>query len=213
MIAVLTGDIVYSTSSKETKTWLNVMKAVFKALEKQYSMVANGAEMHRGDGFQLGLNNPTRALEVALLIRAGLIKEPSLKTKMDTRIAIGIGEYEYLGKSINESSGDVFQRSGHALDQLKNGADCLALSSPNTDFNEEMKASLTLADTLIKGWSKADAEIAWYNWMAEWNQAEVAERLGISQPAVSKRRKRAHIEELDLLLTRFKNKVRALHYE
>lgn len=208
MIAVLTGDIVYSTSAESSETWLPDLKEIFLRLEDHFELTGKGAEMHRGDGFQLGLPDPRQALRVALIIRAGLIKSTKTDHKMDTRIAIGIGEYAYLENSVNESFGDAFTRSGHALDELKNTDDRLALSSDNTDFDDEMSVSLTFADIFVKSWSQADAEIAWYIWMENLTQSEIAKELNISQPAVSKRKKRAHIDEFELLLNRFEAKTK-----
>ncbi|WP_421774755.1 SatD family protein [Gracilimonas sp.] len=208
MIAVLTGDIVYSTSAESSETWLPDLKEIFSRIEDRFELSGKGAEMHRGDGFQLGLPDPTQALRVALIIRAGLIKSTKTDHKMDTRIAIGIGEYAYLENSVNESFGDAFTRSGHALDELKNTDDRLALSSDNPDFDDEMSVSLAFADVFIKSWSQADAEIAWYIWMENLNQSEIAKELNISQPAVSKRKKRAHIDEFELLLNRFETKTK-----
>lgn len=207
MIAVLTGDIVYSSSAKSSNTWLPLLKDIFRTIEQQYEVLGRGVEMHRGDGFQMGLADPAKSLEVALLLRAGLVKDPETPKNMDARVAIGIGKFDHFYNSVNEAGGEVFRRSGHTLDAMKNEEVRIALSSPDTDFDEEMKISFSLADTLIKGWSKADAEIVWYNLIGELNQAQIAEKLGISQPAVSKRKARAHIDEIRLLLDRFSAKA------
>ncbi len=208
MIAVLTGDIVYSTSAASSEIWLPELKGIFERVEERFDLTGNGAEMHRGDGFQLGLPDPSQALRVAFIIRAGLIKSTKTEQKMDTRVAIGIGEYVYLENSVNESFGDAFTRSGHALDAMKNSDNRLAFDSGNPDFDNEMKVSLTFADVFIKGWSQADAEIAWYLWMENLTQSEIAKELNISQPAVSKRKKRAHIDEFELLLNRYEIKTK-----
>lgn len=208
MIAVLTGDIVYSTSATSSEAWLPELKGIFERVDDRFELIGKGAEMHRGDGFQLGLPDPVHALRVSFIIRAGLIKSTLTEQKMDTRVAIGIGEYAYLENSVNESFGDAFTRSGHALDEMKNSDKRLSLASDNSDFDHEMRVSLTFADVFIKGWSKADAEIAWYIWMEDLTQAEIASELNISQPAVSKRKKRAQIDELELLLNRFEIKTK-----
>lgn len=210
MIAVLTGDIVFSSSAKSSEEWRPLLKEVFRIIERRYEVLGAGVEMHRGDGFQLGLANPAQGLEVALLLRAGIIKNPGIPKNLDARIAIGIGDYAHFYNSVNEADGEVFQRSGRTLDAMKKGEVRIALSSPNSDFDEEMKTTFAFADILIRSWSKADAEIVWFNLIDELNQAEIAEKLGISQPAVSKRKARAHIDELKLLLARFANKVKQM---
>jgi hypothetical protein len=207
MIAVLTGDIVFSSSTKNSQGLVEILKDLFRDIEAKFEVLGSGAEIHRGDGFQLALAQPQQSLKVALLLRTGLMKAPAFTKPLDTRIAIGIGDYNYLNNSVNESSGAVFERSGHGLDALKKESTRLSLTSPSDDFNDEMSISLTLADTLIKSWSKADAEIAWYSWFYDINQAEIARKLGISQPAVSKRKARAHITELELLMARFSQKI------
>lgn len=207
MISVLTGDIVYSSTAKSSETWRAVLKEVFRTIEKRHEVLGAGVEMHRGDGFQLGLAHPAESLEIALLLRAGIIKDPETPKNLDARVAIGIGEYAHFYNSVNEADGEVFTRSGRTLDAMKKGDVRIALSSPDADFDEEMKTSFALADILMQGWSKADAEIVWYNLIGELTQAEIAEELGISQPAVSKRKTRAHIDQLKLLIARFANKV------
>ncbi len=207
MIAVITGDIVFSSSAKSSETWRSLLKDIFRTIERRYEVLGGGVEMHRGDGFQMGLAHPEQSLEVALLLRAGLIKDPGTPKNMDARLAIGIGEFVHFYNSVNEADGEVFRRSGHTLDAMKKEVVRIALSSPDADFDEEMKISFSLADTLIRNWSKADAEIVWYSLVGELTQAEIAEELGISQPAVSKRKSRAHIDELILLMERFSAKV------
>jgi predicted XRE-type DNA-binding protein len=207
MIAVLSGDIIQSGSLKGEGAWLNELKEIFKKVESRFKLLGSGAQIFRGDGFQLGLENPKQALSAAILIRAGLL---SGKSQCDARIAIGIGEADYVKENILESDGEAFRHSGRLLDELKKDKNRLALASPFDHLNNEMEVSLKLLGVILDNWSQADAETAWLSWMEGLTQKKIQKKLGISQPAVSKRKSNAKLAEIQLLLNRFESLISSL---
>lgn len=206
MKAILSGDIIHSSALKGEGAWLKVLKEIFSGIETKFDVLGSGAQIFRGDGFQLGLENPEDALLVAILIRAGLKSD---ELKLEARIAIGLGEIDFLKPNILESDGEVFRLSGRLLDQLKKEKTRLALDSPYPDLNAEMSVSLKFLGLVLDNWSQADAETAWLSWLEELTPKQIEQRLNISQPAVSKRKSSARLEEISLLVERFKTLVKS----
>jgi len=65
----------------------------------------------RGDSFQGVLSRPDEALNAALIIRASLLsKFKGKRTRLDSRIAIGIGKIDYLPlDQAGEGDGEAFR--------------------------------------------------------------------------------------------------------
>lgn len=199
-LAVITGDIVHSRKVKEPELWLGRLKTLLNQLTPDESEW----EIYRGDSFQLVVKEPEQALRFAFILRAGFMAlKPLHELKLDIRLAIGVGEQDYEGDSISESTGSAYTNSGEMLDRISEERRRLAFQSKNQDVNKELETSLFLADALIRSWSHGAAEIAWMHFANPATQVEYAKKLGISQPAVHKRMLNAHIEELESLLNRY----------
>lgn len=156
--AVLTGDIVRSSALapgklKAAKTLLHRLAAEFGAAHP--GAVAGGPDVFRGDGWQICLSAPSLALTAAVFIRAGFKADG-----FDTRIGIGWGGVERLNRrSVSESDGEAFTRSGQALDLLAKGRR-LALACPGgaeTTPCAILDAGTALLDALISGWTQREA--------------------------------------------------------
>jgi hypothetical protein len=199
-IAVITGDIVHSRKASGPEIWLGRLKSVLNEISES----ENQWEIFRGDSFQVVLKDSSKSLYKALQLRSGLLAlKPFHEQKLDLRIAIGVGEVSFEGKSISESTGSAFLRSGKQLDMLKDTRKRMAFESGNDEVNKELEVSLLLADSLIQDWSHGAAEIAWMHLTKPSTQTEYANRLKISQPAVHKRILSAHLEELEALIERY----------
>ena len=185
-IAVLTGDIVGSTKATPD--------AVSQALSSVQSLVeyiatgtpsSTGAHFtrFRGDGWQCVVDDPHLAPRVAIAIMAKLRAAPS---GLETRIAISIGSYTTLGSTnLSDANGDVFEKSGRALDNMPKHAR-IALHWDQATRTDTI--ALTLISERTSKWSQQQAEA-----MAQIlsphppTLAIIAERLGISSQAVSYR--------------------------
>ena len=207
MIAVLSGDIIQSGSRSTVEHWQNELKNILTALQTKYSLLGSGAQIFRGDGFQLATDEPEHSLLMAILIRSGLQKS---ELKLDARIAIGLGTYDQLRDNILESDGEAFKLSGHLLDQLKKEKLKLALSSPFNALNNEMDVTLRLLGIVMDNWSQADAETVWLSWYEELSAKEIQAHPDISQPAVSKRKSSARLDEIQLLIKRYQYLIQHL---
>jgi hypothetical protein len=202
MIAVLTGDIVSSQSLESANQWSKRLKQV---VEKRSGLAKIPRwDVFRGDGFQVELEDPSGAIRMAILIRAGL---KSIQPEdVDARIGIGIGKKGYTGKSVNESNGEAYLFSGAVLDSLKNRSHRLEINTP-WPVIDKINIALRLASVIIDDWTSAEAEIAFLKLSEDKTQEELAKKLDISQPAVHKRLSKAHYQELQDLILFFETEL------
>jgi hypothetical protein len=211
MIAVITGDIVSSSKMPDKTMWLGRLKDILSGMHKILSVSDIRWDIFRGDSLQLKLTAPCKALEAVLIIRSGLKSLNDFYSRnMDIRMSIGIGHEGYEGKTISESDGEAFTYSGRQLDKIKKNTLKLVIKTVWKDFDEEMNVQLRLLDAIIGEWTRGSAEIVWMYLGGLKTQQKLADRLGISQPAVHKRMMRAHLEEIIILEQRFRKLVKEL---
>ncbi|WP_299116334.1 transcriptional regulator [uncultured Winogradskyella sp.] len=203
MTSVITGDIINSGQFKNPEVWLIPLKnALIKiGIEKKYW------EIFRGDSFQIEVKNIYESFIISLYIKA------SIKTikGLDVRMAIGIGSKNFGGNTIAESNGEAFQFSGLRLEDLKEEKVNLMIKSRFSDFDKEMNLYFKLASIAMDNWTVNSAEVAklFYEFPNK-TQEELAKLINISQDAVSKRVKRAHLDKLFELDLMFRLKLEKL---
>ncbi len=216
IIAVITGDLVKSSklNSDEIISVIGLLKKIFNDLN-QYIFIDEKSkfEIFRGDSFQGIIPQPEKSLLAAIIIRAGLrsfIPEKYHKIKSvkfaytDVRIAIGIGDVSFLSKKVVESQGTAFIKSGRLLDRLVKQNDRLGIGTSRKNLNEEFFVESKLADALISRWTPATAEAVYYYLLYNKTQAELADLLRISQPAVNKRLvSYGNIKNINVFIKRF----------
>lgn len=216
-IAVITGDIVHSRMLDN-----NQKNSLLKCLKKAFSLIAERfldiekmpvLEFFRGDSFQAIIGNPAMALRIAILLRAKLrsevmTSEDGQKRSQEARIGIGIGEMTYQAKKTVISDGPAFVSSGLALDKLTGKNTKLYIITPDDAFNEQFDLYLTLAETIISGWTATQAEAAYYYLLeTDKNQTELTKLMNIDQSSLSRRIQSGHIEEIRLLCERFEKLI------
>lgn len=202
MISIITGDIVNSRKLP-SKVWMDG----FKTLLYSFGKTPTEWEIYRGDEFQLEVRHPEDVLYIALQIKA------YFKTlKLDVRMSIGVGDKTYEGKTISESNGSAFLRSGEVFQTLKKQKINLIATTGSTMLDTDLNLKLRLASTFMDSWLPQSAEfvlVAMQN--PTLSQEEIGHRLGINQAAVSRRRKRA---QYDLMLETenyFRQKIKTLN--
>ena len=152
--AVLTGDIV--GSGKLEKGILARVQSYLKSTESQLNYLSDNAVIGklgitRGDGWQLALSRPDRALRSALYVRASLKAEFSI----DTRVCVGVGGVERLVKdNIVESTGPAFALSGRGLDCLPEEVHMELQTDP---LDKGLQRMVRLMDCVVQGWSSTDS--------------------------------------------------------
>ena len=179
--AVITADIVNSThfAREDVSGWLNELIEILRNHESfQWALKP---EVYRGDSFQGVLKNPGEAVRAAVLARA-IMRSHAPNT--DLRIAIGIGKTEPLTDRPGTSDGEAFRLSGHLADNIRKQKARIGVAFPVP--SEPVSASLNLLETIIETWTTAQSEVI-VALLQKNNVTQIAEKLSISQPAVSQR--------------------------
>lgn len=199
MTSIITGDIIKSRTVLEVDTWLIPLKSALSKLSNTASY-----EIYRGDSFQIEIKDYPTSFIAAVYIKA------CIKTikGLDVRLAIGIGSKSYEGETINESNGEAFMFSGETFETLKKQKQNLKLKVRNDNTSKELNLYFKLALIAMDNWTTNSAEIVKLS-IDHPNkiQQELAKNLGISQDAVSKREKRAYLDEILELDRLFREKI------
>lgn len=203
MVSVITGDIIKSTQFSNPETWLTPLRGALTltGVDKKYW------EIFRGDSFQIEIKDNEHAFHIAIYIKACLKTVKGL----DVRMAIGIGNKAFEGGRITESNGEAFQFSGDTLEELKKEKTNLKVKTRNLHLNEELNLYFRLALISMDNWSVNSSEaikVALENDGAL--QTDMAQTLGISQDAVSKRLKRAYFNDIMDLDKMYRRKINLL---
>lgn len=206
--AVLTGDLVgYSRfRTNDRRDILLHLKDSFKKIPPDIS--ASKFWVFRGDSFQGILSRPEEALKAALLIRSSLIaKYKGKRSRLDARIAIGLGAIDYLPRRVGEGDGEAFRNSGLELDGMKQSEKNLMVKTPWEELNDELKTECALLDAVIERWTREQAEAVMYQ-LLDSTQEEIAAILKISQPAVFHRLRTCGSRAIQEFLQRYNEVVK-----
>lgn len=182
---VITGDIIQSTAiqTELRPVLLNTIRDL--ACELKYISPLK-IELFRGDSFQLLVENPEKALKIAILLRAGLQWNTPVnsKGKWDARIAVGIGQAEYTSESVILSDGEAFHNSGWEFDEL--GKRKLSIRTPWDEVNNELRVSTAFVDDIISVWSTTQAQAIYLSLLYRKPQKEIAIQLERTAQNISK---------------------------
>ncbi|MCX7547562.1 transcriptional regulator [Xanthomarina sp. F1114] len=200
MTSVITGDIIKSRSVNNPELWLQTLKTALTTIEADKSLW----EIYRGDSFQLEIKDINKSFEAAIYLKACIktIKE------LDVRLAIGIGSKTYSGKQITESQGEAFQHSGETLETLKKEKQNLKIKTSNKQLNKELNLYFRLALLSMDSWTVNSAEIIKLS-LENPNaiQEDLGKLLGINQNTISRRQKRANLDEILELNSMYQQKI------
>lgn len=201
MLAVLTGDIIFSKQVADATTYLHTLEKVLKHLRTE----SKYREIYRGDSFQIEIENPALAFYSAMCIKAALKQIKPL----DVRIAIGFGEKTHTAKKVSQSNGSAFIRSGELFETLENSLkQNLAIKSDNAILDTEINTYINLALIAMNAWTPGAAEIVYLSLLHPTkSQSELGRLINIKQNTVSERLKRAYFEELQQFDKIFRQKI------
>ena len=118
----------------------------------------------------------------------------------DSRISIGIGETEDIGKKISMTSGEAFILSGRALDEYK-AKQTFGIYT-NDKFAEELKTESILLDFILSKTTTAQSEVIMWKLLG-YTENEISDTLQINQSAVNQRSNGAGWYSIDSLVQRF----------
>lgn len=182
---VITGDIIDSSAIalKYRDFLLESIRKIVKELEIIEPL---SIEFFRGDSLQMVVSTPENAMQIAVLLRAGLKKNTpkEIKKPWDVRLSLGIGTISYHAEQIVLSDGEAFQYSGRELDEM--GKQRLIVKTRWEDVNEELKVSTAFADEIISAWSVPQAEAVYQALLYNISQKDIANKLQTSAQNVSK---------------------------
>lgn len=210
--AVITGDIVSSSTLTDRAALPEVLHEVFARFSEEPDSVLRPFEIYRGDSFQ-GVVRPASAMRMAIAIRARLRYLGGggpLEELTDARIAIGIGGITYAGDRVVESDGEAFQLSGRALDAMvaEKSRTRLQVETPWPTVQYGLEGIAHALDTIVGRWRDTSAQIMYLDLMEEgMNQADQARTLSITQPAVSQRLKTAQEKDVWQWLERYEKLI------
>ena len=224
---IITADIV-SSRNIEPDTREKLFEDIdlfLKGLKKKW---ISRYETFRGDSLQCEVKRPELSLRVALIIRcyfrAYIPEEAKPKsspkksrkklpvkgyytTAFDIRLAVGIGEVDFIKKNkISNSDGAAFRFSGETLDQMKSTSQKLAIVTMDAEFDEQLTPSILLLDALIEKWTQNQAELVLYK-LQDIKEEEIATLLHISQSAVNQRTRTAQWYAIGKLIGYFEKTV------
>lgn len=200
--SVITGDIVQSRLTQQS-VWLTKLKKILALQGKS----PRDWEIYRGDSFQVEVKDPQQAFLTAIRIKAAIKTVKNL----DVRMAIGIGDKKFSSKSVVESGGQAFVRSGETLETLKKLRQTLAIKTGSTEFDREMNICFRLACIPMDNWTTTSAElIEILTTRKRLTQKALAKRLGITQPSISERQNRSHFDEVMALEELYREKIKHL---
>ena len=208
--AVLTGDIVNSSllNARERQKLYEAFPALSARLRERYpDEVSHDLSNFRGDGWQVLVNHPRAALEVALFIRSYL-RFPVTDKDIDSRVAIGIGEVDFVPEdNVSAGYGSAYTLSGHLLETLPVEQHmAVGFDLDKQPINHSTIAILVeLMDAIISAWGANHCQAVFWA-LQGYNQKEIAERwqpAPITQPSVSYNLKRAAWTTIKKGLTAF----------
>ncbi|WP_179008339.1 transcriptional regulator [Winogradskyella forsetii] len=203
MTSVITGDIIKSREAISEDSWLIPLKSALSKLSNDASFY----DIYRGDSFQLESNSIEDSFRTSVYIKAFL---KSIKG-IDVRMSIGIGTKDYEGNSVSESNGEAYIFSGETFDNLKKEKQNLKIKTSNNTLNEELNLYFRLALIAMDNWTVNSAEIVKLSLeYPDMIQSQLAKIIGINQDAVSKRQKRAYLDEILELDALFRKKIATL---
>ncbi len=200
MTSVITGDIIKSRNIKDQNIWMEQLKYALNTLSSDKSYY----EIYRGDSFQYECVDIYDSFINAIYIKS------CIKTikGLDVRMSIGIGTKDYKGNTVSESNGEAFVYSGETFETLKKEKVNLKIKTSDFTLNEELNLYYKLALIAMDNWTTNSAEIVKLSIEhPTMIQAELAKLIGISQDAVSKRQKRAYLDEILELDKLYRQKI------
>lgn len=203
MTSIITGDIIKSRGQKDPEVWLTNLKSALTYLEVE----DKHWEIYRGDSFQIEIKDITRSFEAAIYIKAAI----KMIKGLDVRLAIGIGEKTYQGKDVTESNGEAFVFSGETFETLKKEKLNLKVKTKSQLLNDELNLYFKLALISMDRWTVNSAEIVKLTLEnPKALQEDLAKLIGTNQNAISKRIKRANLDEILALNNMYIKKISSL---
>jgi hypothetical protein len=211
MIAILTGDIVKSSiiDNEIREKILQQLSELEESIGRIKDEERIQLEVFRGDGIQIKIKDPRKALKVALLYRTLLKGQFHLQSnkKLDVRFAIGIGSIDFEKKSLAESYGEALIRSGRLLDKMKKKhSNLITIDFGDDLLNQKFDVIFSLLETTISKWTSLQSDIIHFKILGL-KENSIAPKLGIFQESVNRSANSAGWWAVEKLLAYFEQEM------
>ncbi|GHC48942.1 KEOPS complex subunit Pcc1 [Roseibacillus persicicus] len=215
-LAVLTGDLIKSSSLSpdELDQVRELVLASVRELDSwapsDSPVIVGSAEFFRGDSWQAALVQPQFGLRAALYLRAKLIHQGL----SDSRVAIGLGSVDSIETTrISLSSGESFQLSGHALDNLSKQIDLTIAIAVEREaiLSEWLPVVAQLCDGYLSRWTQRQAEVMTLLLHPDKpTHQEIANQLSVTRQTVTATVESAQGSALEVAVETFENSLTKL---
>lgn len=144
--AVISGDFIGFSNLplKNRQAMYFILKSGSKELAEAFpGIMPWDVDMFRGDGWQMVLTDPVCSLLAALYFKA-YIRSTTAQKKIDTRMAIAVGNIDYIPENrVSAGDGAAFRMSGRLLDRISRN------KSATTRFIMEDQRASTFLDRTV----------------------------------------------------------------
>ena len=228
MYGVILGDIVSSReiASSDRQQLYEDLEAFMKELKKKKKI--ENYSLSRGDTLQCLVKDAGQLLRISILLRAYIKSyitgeqrahyqtykgkgKMALKGyfpgKNDIRLSLGIGGADFISKkNLGQSDGEAFYLSSAGLDELNKVAYKMILKTPDETINLRWETITLLLDATIDKWTNNQAEFIQLI-LAGSTEDVIKNRLHISQPAVSQRKKTSNWYAIEKTIEYFEHDI------
>ena len=194
--AVITGDFIGFSplSAAMRKDLYGLVKKSGSRLNQVFGRRMAGAlDMFRGDAWQMLFSDPSAAFRAGLLFRA-LIRAEAPLSRIDVRMAIGVGTVDYVPQGhVSAGDGEAFRRSGRLLEAMTTPrAGTFRFAMADDRLSPIIDGLAVLAGALAADWTPMQAR-AVSGALVGMTQKQIADAWeeGISFQAVSRHLQRA----------------------
>lgn len=203
--SVINGVIKHPVTGS-TDTITDTYKIIEDSLKQMYEQIIHTDPYFNytinDHTFTVFISEPKKALKAVVYIGAYLAKSKNkIPSRSKVRMGIGLGKAKIPNKFFTKKEGLAFDYAEEVLNSMKKH-ELIRVKSPWPDVNEEFDVGCTFAETLMKKWTVAQAEVVLERIKGK-NQTEIGRKLQISQPAVAKHLMASHWEPVEKFLIRF----------
>jgi hypothetical protein len=198
--AILTGDLISSrkTSPDAVDAALATLADSARTFGDRWLQDTRFTR-HRGDGWQIVLQDPGLALRAMLYLAARLRASGA---SCDTRVSIGVGAIDSQGtRDLSDGFGEAFHMSGDGLET--SGKRRLTIAGSGIGPWQEL--TVELVDAISEDWTVAQAEAAAFALLSDPTQEDIAAELGISRQAVQLRLAGAKMRAIEDAVDQFQH--------
>lgn len=210
MIAVLTGDIVNSTKLNEAEYQL-VTERINDCCELLKQKFNAKWELYRGDGFQVSVPHPEKAMLCAMLLKTCLRQMFSEGSPVDMTLSIGFGNQTVHSEKLGTSFGSAFVLSGQGLDNSPKGNLTIHMGDEFGILSDALTITTRFISHSLSLLSQKQAEVLYYYLLLSYPEQQViAAKLSTSRQNVSKHLSRAGAELIKDYLLYFEEQLESV---